>query len=93
MKKKFSKEFKKRVAIEALRERKTTNEMASLFQVSPRLVQMWKKKLLDEGELIFGEQSHSKKTEQDFENREKELHKKIGQLTMELDWLKKKLLH
>ena len=93
MKKKYSNSFKKRVAIEALRERKTTSEIASQFEVSPRLVQIWKKRFVDHGESIFEDQKPLKNSKENFELKEKELHKKIGQLTMEVDWLKKKLLY
>jgi len=85
----YSSKFKKQVALEALKERKTVNEIASHFGVLPRLVFKWKKALIDNSEVIF----ESKKPNQikNLEQQESELHKIIGQLTVENDWLKKKL--
>ncbi len=47
-KKTFSSEFKAKVAIEALKGHKTTNELATEFEVHPTQINSWKKQLLDE---------------------------------------------
>ena len=80
--------FKKKVAIEALREDKTMGQLASQHGVHPIQVSKWKKELIDGAESVFeGKRSHRK---EDPVSRE-ELERKIGQLTIENDFLKKKL--
>ena len=80
--------FKKKVALEALREDKTMGQLASQYGVHPIQVGMWKKALIDRAETLFeGKRSRVK---DDTFGRE-DLEKKIGQLTMENDFLKKKL--
>lgn len=86
----FSPEVKKRIAIEAIKEQRTVNEIAHEYQVHPVQIRKWKKELLDGAAAIFGgsrRQSSPKKQEQE----EGVLQQKVGQLVMENDWLKKKL--
>jgi transposase-like protein len=85
--------FKKKVAIEALRERKTSSEIATSFGVHPVQVSKWKKQLIDGADGIFESPSKAKSDAQEKSVLEGNLHEKIGRLTMELDWLKKKLDH
>ena len=83
--------FKKKIALEAIRERKTLNEIAAAFEVHPKMVGAWKKQLLENAEGIFDSPSKRKNTEKERQEQESLLHAKIGQLTVELDWLKKKI--
>lgn len=90
-KKTFSSEFKAKVAIEALKGHKTTNELASEFEVHPTQINSWKKQLLEGSKNLF-----SGKNEKDMESLSQErerLYTQIGQLAVELDWLKKKTGH
>ncbi len=83
----FSADFKARVALEALREQKTINELASEFGVHPNLIREWKKRLLDELPQVF-----SSRKDADEKTREQErerMFQQIGQLQYELAWLKK----
>ncbi len=80
--------FKKRVALEALREDKTMGQLASQHGIHPIQVGQWKKTILDGAESLF-EGKRSRRKEEGI-GRE-ELERKIGQLTVELDFLKKKL--
>jgi transposase-like protein len=80
--------FKKKVALEALKEDKTLNQLASQYAVHPIQVAKWKKELIDGAETLF-EGARSRK-QIDGADRES-LEKKVGQLTMENDFLKKKL--
>lgn len=89
--KKFSSEFKAKVAVEALKGHKTTNELASEFEVHPTQINRWKKQLLEGSKQLF-----SDKNEKDMETVIQErdrLYTQIGQLAVELDWLKKKTGH
>lgn len=85
--------FKKKVALEAIREKKSINEIASAFDVHPVQVGKWKKQLLEGIDGIFESSRKNKKEAQEKTAEENYLHEKIGRLTMELDWLKKKLEH
>ncbi len=87
--KKHTAQFKARVALEALKERKTANQIASEYQVHAVQVSQWKKEalsLLSEGFATNG----GKKKASDDEFTKDQLYSQIGQLKVELDWLKKK---
>ncbi len=81
--------IKLRVALEAYKGEKTMAEIGAKYGVHPNMVTRWKHELLENGVGIFD----SKKDQKAAETREKidELHQTIGELTMERDWLKKKL--
>lgn len=83
-----SSQFKFKVALEAVKERATLNEIASISNIHPNQVSAWKKQLLLEGPTVFGQQTAKKLAEQTA--REAELYEQIGRLKMELEWLKKK---
>jgi transposase-like protein len=82
-----SQEFKAKVAIEALKEQKTINEIASQYQIHPNQVTKWKSQLIEDAGKVF-EDKRTKK--QDDKPSEDKLYQQIGQLQVELDWLKKK---
>ncbi len=81
--------FKFKIALEAVKEQITINEIASKNNIHPNQVSTWKKKLLVEGQTVFGQQTAKKLEEQSA--REAELFEQIGRLKMELEWLKKKV--
>ncbi len=74
--------FKAKVALEAIKGEQTVVELAERFQVHPNLIAEWKKQLLDRASEVFDKGKSSGK-----ETDVKELHAKIGQLTMENDFL------
>jgi len=87
----FSAEFKARVAIEAARGIKTVSEIAEENELHPVQVSQWKKELLDSAHLVFGEGGKDARREAEAaEKREARLERKVGQLTIELEWLQKK---
>jgi len=88
----FSGEFKVRVAIAALRGDKTLNEVASLFELHPIQVSQWKKQLLEKAPTAMEDQRGSRrKVPPDQEKLIEELYRQIGQLKVERDWLEKKV--
>lgn len=87
MRKVHGKEFKFKVALEAIRGDMTIAEIVSKYGVAESLVFKWKKQLLDQGSDVFGSAPKPSPT-QDV----KELHAKIGQLTLERDFLETALL-
>ena len=88
MRKRYPPSFKAKVALEAIKEQKTSAELASLYQVHPGQIRNWKavvqKGLLD----LFSNRRKGK--EQDKEELIAELYRQIGQQKVDLDWLKKK---
>lgn len=88
MRKKFSAEFKARVAIEAIKGVKTISEISSHYEVHPNQVSLWKKQFLENATSIFNKPQRS--TEEQAEKEVDNLYRKIGQLEVENEFLKKK---
>jgi transposase len=88
IRKRYDGAFKAKIALLAIRGEQTTAEIASAYSVHPNQITMWKKQALEAMPDIFSEKH--KKREQDREEVESELYRQIGQLKVELDWLKKK---
>jgi transposase len=86
--KKFSGQFKAKVALEAVREGKTVNEIAQAFGVHPTQVGLWKKELQAQAAGLFETKRGPKPI--DAATSAERLYCEIGRLKMELDWLKKK---
>jgi len=85
----FSAEFKARVAREALKEQKTLAELAAEYEVHPSQIAQWKKQLLDALPDVFSRGGgRDAKREEKLKDR---LYRQIGQLQVEVDWLKKKV--
>lgn len=82
-------EFKARVALEAIRGVKTVQQIAKESDVHPVQVSEWKKTMTQNAASAFGTGSGSPAAA-DFERERTQLHAKIGQLAVELDWLAKK---
>ena len=78
--------FKARVALSAIRGDKTMSELSSEYMLSPSVIKRWKKQLLEGSKDIFGA---SVSMQKDHESEVKELQAKVGQLTMERDFLSK----
>ena len=81
----FTAEFKARVALEALRGDKTVQEIASKHKVHPNQVSTWKRQASDGLEAVFS--TGVDRDRQDRETEVRDLHAKIGQLTVERDFL------
>jgi transposase-like protein len=83
-----SPEFKAKVAMEAAKETKTLNELASQYNVHSAQISQWKKELFEQLKEAFT----PKKKRTDPTKKIDELYRQIGELTVERDWLKKKLM-
>jgi putative transposase len=87
--KRHSAQFKFKVALEAAKESKTVNQLASEYEVHPTQISQWKRQLLEEGDSVFTSRSSRQQREQTAQ--EAALYEQIGRLKMELEWLKKKV--
>jgi putative transposase len=88
MRKRYTAKYRAQVALSAIREDKTLSELSSEFGIHANQIVRWKKELLNRAEEVFAREAD--KRNQDAEAREAELFRQIGQLKVELDWLKKK---
>ena len=76
--------FKARVALEAIRGEKTIAELASLHQIHPNQITSWKREFVERSAEIFGGAAAETAVDQ---QKVHELHAKIGELTVERDFL------
>jgi transposase-like protein len=86
--KRYSAEFKARVALDAIKGYKPINELASLYGVHPTQITPWKQQLQQEVPQLFS--ARRAKREQDQDALPAQLYHQMGQLKVELDWLKTK---
>jgi transposase-like protein len=85
---KFSKEFKTKVVLEALKERTTIEELAKKYELQPSQIRLWKSQALSNfGNVFQSDSSNEKEKQIDTEK----LYAQIGQLKVENDFLKKNL--
>ncbi len=89
----YSAEFKTKVVLEILSEQLTVSQIAAKYGVSPVVLSKWKKEFLQRASDVFkkGPTEAEKELEQSKEHVE-DLKRKVGQLTYEVDWLKKNLV-
>ena len=78
--------FKAKVALEAAKEIKTLNELSAEYGIHPTQISQWKTRLLETIPDVFS----TKKSSQEGKQIE-DLYRQIGEVTVERDWLKKKL--
>lgn len=81
---KFSADFKAKVALAAVKGDRTLSELAAQFEVHPNQITTWKKQLLEHASVLFSKDPAERG---DRDAQIKDLHAKIGQLTMERDFL------
>jgi transposase-like protein len=86
--KQHSAQFKAKVALEAINGEHTLNELSSQFELHPTQVVQWKKRLSEGAPELFN--GHADRNAQDEAQLRDRLYQEIGQLKVELDWLKKK---
>ena len=83
----FSAEFKAKVALEAIRGEQTINDLAARYELHPNMITNWKRQAIENMASVFsGTSERDTKVNDD---QIKDLHAKIGQLTVERDFLAK----
>ena len=87
--KSYSAELKARVALEAIKGQMTVNQIATRYDVHPNLVAQWKQQAIKQMPESFARPSAQ--SAEDDEQLKAQLYQQIGQLKVELDWLKKKV--
>ena len=89
----YTAEFKTKIVLEILREEKQLGELATENELSPNQLRNWKKEFLENATKVFSESKQEKDLrakERSMDEERNELMAKVGQLTIEVDWLKKK---
>lgn len=89
--KRYSSTEKAQVVLEILREDSTVNEIAQKHDISPQLISRWRTEFLNNMPTVFDKESAEiEKVKQEYEAEKEELVNQIGQLTVDMNWLKKK---
>jgi len=91
----YSADFKAKIVLEILEGEKTLNEIATQYELLPKNLQNWKKQFLDNASLAFDKSAVVKEYKEKIENLEKDknmMARKVGELTLEKDFLEGKLV-
>ncbi len=89
----YTAEYKARIVLEILREENTVSEIGARENINPQQLHNWKKEFLENASRAFSSSKDEKEARRKVleQKEEKEiLEKKVGQLIIENDWLKKK---
>lgn len=92
-KRSFTPEYKTKIVLEILKEEKLLNEIATNENISPNQLRSWRKEFMDNASRAFTgnkEERDLKLRDQELQEERQALMAKVGQLTIEVDWLKKK---
>ena len=87
----YSSETKLKVVLEVLREEQTVNEIAARYGIHPNMLSRWKQEFLEKAPEVFKRgMSDAEKELREEREHVASLERKVGQLTYEVDWMKKK---
>ena len=89
-----SAEIKTKAVLEAIKEDSTIAEVASKYDVHPKLLSQWKQEFLENATTVFNRKKKDKDAESDLKEKDKvidELYKEVGQLTLKVNWAEKKI--
>ena len=85
----FTPEVKAKIALEAMKGEKTVNEIAQLYEVHPNQVSQWKGELVAHAAGAFDKGKRANADAERSARHEEKLYKKIGELSMDVEFLKK----
>ena len=89
--KSYNPEEKAMIVLEVLREESTLNEIAQKYEVSPQLISRWKAEFIENMPAVFNKKNTEvEKIKQEHAAEKEDLINQIGQLTVDVNWLKKK---
>ena len=87
----YKAELKAQIALEAIKGQRTINEISGAYGVHPNQITKWKKTAIEGLSQVFSDRRL--RAEQSEESLRAQLYQQIGQLKVELDWVKKKSGH
>jgi len=83
--------FKVRVVLEAIKDLKTLAQLGSEFSVHPNQIRNWRNEFLEKASVVFSENQGNEKELKRLEEDRDRLHQRIGEQSMDIDFLKKNL--
>jgi putative transposase len=89
--KEYTAEYKAKIVLEVLREEKTLGEIATQEGINPNQISNWKREFLETASRVFAQNKLEKEAArkiQELEAKERAYQAKVGQLTLEVDFLK-----
>ena len=92
-KRQYTPEYKAKIELEMLREETSVGEIANREKINKNQLQNWKKEFIENSSRVFAQNKLEKEAERKIrglEEKEREYQAKVGQLVIEVDWLKKK---
>lgn len=91
---KHSAETKAKAVLDALKEDQTIAEVASKYDVHPKLLAQWKQEFQENASLVFNRKNQEKRLQEDLKEKYEtidSLYKEVGQLTLKVNWAQKKI--
>jgi transposase-like protein len=90
MRKKFDEAFKAKVALEAVKEEMTLQELADKYEVHANQISAWKKQLIEKSSELFVRKNKKDDEYNRLKKEKQELFRQLGESNYEKEWLKKK---
>ncbi|MFA6710728.1 MAG: transposase [Candidatus Methanomethylophilaceae archaeon] len=90
MRQKFDEQFKAKVALEAVKEEMTLQELAQKYEVHPNQISVWKKQLLEKSAELFVRKNKKDEEYERLKKEKQELFRQLGETKFENEFLKKK---